>query len=175
MAKLAHVSHGFGPVYDERSRVLILGSFPSEMSREQGFYYGNPRNRFWDVLGALTGDDVPGDTAGRERFLKRHGIALYDVIENCDIAGSSDSSIRNVVPADLGQIFRAADIGYVFANGGLAKKLYDRYQAEAAGIEAVRLPSTSPANAAYSLDRLLESWSAVGEALDADKKICHGK
>lgn len=175
MAELAHVSHGFGPVYDERSKVLILGSFPSEMSREQGFYYGNPRNRFWQVLGALTGDDVPAGTAGRERFLKRHGIALYDVIESCDIEGSSDSSIRNVVPADLGRIFRTADIGYVFANGGLAKKLYDRYQAEAAGIEAVRLPSTSPANAAYSLDRLLESWCAVGEALRADKKICHGK
>ena len=94
------------------------------------------------------------------------------MIESCDITGSSDSSIRNAVPADLARIMRSADIKYIFANGGLAKKLYDRYQAEETGIDAVKLPSTSPANAAYSIDRLLESWRCVGDAIDASKKYC---
>lgn len=168
------VSHGFGPVYDARSRILILGSFPSVKSREQAFYYGHPQNRFWKVVAALTaGDmsnraDMPGGAelacAGieeKERFLLSYGIALYDVIESCRITGSSDASIRDVTPADLTPILAAGGIGSrVYTNGGKAYELYKKHILPVTGIEAVRLPSTSPANAAWSLDRLTAAWRA---------------
>lgn len=164
------VSHGFGPVYDARSRILILGSFPSVKSREQSFYYGHPQNRFWKVLAALAAQD-PEEAEGmgkglsqepaeeKERFLLSHGIALYDVIESCRITGSSDASIRDVTPADLAPILAGGGIGgRIYTNGGKAHELYMKHIYPVTGIRGVKLPSTSPANAAWSLDRLIEAW-----------------
>lgn len=181
-----HVSHGFDPVFDERSRILVLGSFPSALSRANAFYYGNPSNRFWRVVAACTGDPVPpneGDPlpgaappAGmgaahpatldesieaKRALLLHRGIALWDVIESCDIKGSSDASIRNVVPARIERIVDVASIDTVACNGATAGRLYARYLRERTGIDAVVLPSTSPANAAWSLERLIERWREV--------------
>lgn len=155
-------THGFGPFYDENSRVLILGSFPSVKSREVSFYYGHPQNRFWRVIAAVYRADVPASLDDKRRFLAENGIALYDVIESCSIIGSGDSTIADVVPADLTPILCAADIGdRIFTNGAKAHELYMRHIYPQTGIAARRLPSTSPANAAYSLGRLAELWSAA--------------
>lgn len=154
------LSHGFGPYYDQDSRILILGSFPSVKSREAAFFYGHPRNRFWAVLAALFGEDAPGDLTEKKAFLSRHRIALYDVIESCSIVGSSDTSIRNVVPADMKPILSGSKIeGRIFTNGRKASELYARYIEKDLGLASVPLPSTSPANAACSLQTLIESWS----------------
>lgn len=169
-----HIEHGFEPVFDQRSRVLVLGSFPSVLSRANAFYYGNPQNRFWRVMAACLGAPVPpneGDLlAGSEpatldasiaakRFmLLNGGVALWDVIESCDIKGSSDASIKNVVPAHIECITDAAPIEQVICNGGTAGRLYKRYLQERTGLPAIVLPSTSPANAAWRLERLVERW-----------------
>ena len=166
-AKLQRESHLFAPVFDERSRILILGTFPSVKSREVGFYYGHPQNRFWKVLAALTEEPVPQSIEEKKALLLRHGIAVWDVIASCDIVGSSDSSIRNVVPADLGIILNHCQIEKIFANGSTAAKLYQKYQKAATGMEIVTLPSTSPANAAWSLERLCACWGAA-LGLEAD-------
>lgn len=155
----AHIKHGFQPVYDENSRVLILGSLPSVKSREQQFFYGHPQNRFWKVLAAVTGDELPGTVEEKRGFLLRNRIALYDTIYECDIAGSSDASIRNVVPTDLSPILNIAPIAAVFTNGAASSRTYKKYHLPVTGIEAVSLPSTSPANAAWSLDRLTGIWA----------------
>lgn len=171
MADYQRISHGFEPVFDERSRVLVLGSFPSALSRENRFYYGNPRNRFWRVMAAVLGEREPsaGDLAGKRELLLRHGVALWDVIESCDVRGSSDASIRNVVPADVARITDAAPIHAVLCNGGTAGRLYHRWLEPVAGMAAVVLPSTSPANAAWSLERLTERWrEALLAALTAE-------
>lgn len=151
-------SHEFGPVYDKNSRILILGSFPSVKSREQAFYYGHPQNRFWKVLAALYRETPPQSMAEKREFALRHGIALWDVIESCEIRGSSDASIRNVVPVEIERITDFSPIEGIFVNGGTAKKYYDRYLKKRCGREAVLLPSTSPANAAWSLLKLTEVW-----------------
>ena len=163
MADYQRISHGFDPVFDERSRVLVLGSFPSVLSRENSFYYGNPRNRFWQVMAAVLGEGAPadGDIAAKRALLLRHGVALWDVIESCDVRGSSDASIRNVVPADVARITGAAPIGAVLCNGATAGRLYRRWLEPVTGMPAEVLPSTSPANAAWSLPRLTERWRAV--------------
>ena len=155
------ICHDFEPVFDGESRVLILGTFPSVKSREQHFYYGHPRNRFWRVTAGITGEPVPGTVEEKKALLLRHGIALWDVIARCDIVGSSDSSIRNVEPADLGRVLEHSRVARIFANGQTAKKLYDKYQRSVWGREITGLPSTSPANASFSLERLLERWQAV--------------
>ncbi|MBO5522083.1 MAG: DNA-deoxyinosine glycosylase [Roseburia sp.] len=160
--ELTHVTHTFGPVYDENSRILILGSFPSVKSREQQFYYGHPQNRFWKVMAALCGEDVPETIEARKEFLLKHRIALWDVIESCDIMGSSDSSIRNVQPNDMDVILKAADIGGIFLNGDKAYQLYMKYCKKEGQPPVKKLPSTSPANAAWQLEKLLSAW---GEAL----------
>ncbi len=156
-----HIVHGFEPVYDSRSKVLILGSLPSVKSREQSFYYGHPRNRFWQLLAKLCGCPLPVTVSDKRFLLLENRIAVWDVISECDIIGSSDTSIRNVVPADISPILAAADIGAIFTNGSAAYRIYRRYQQPLVGREAVCLPSTSPANAAFSFERLLEAWSAV--------------
>ena len=160
-----HIIHGFEPVFDENSRILILGSLPSVKSREQNFYYGHPQNRFWRLMAALRSESVPGSVREKKQFLLRNRIALWDVIAECDISGSSDSAIRNPVPADLLPILAAADIRCIFLNGSAAARIYEKYQHRAAGREAVRLPSTSPANAAYSLERLISEWSCINKYL----------
>lgn len=156
-----HIVHGFDPVYDERSRVLVLGSLPSVMSRQQGFYYGHVQNRFWPLLARLFDEPVPVTIEEKRALLLRRGIALWDVVRECDIRLSSDSSIRNPVPNDLTPILAAAPIRAIYTNGGKAKELYDRLLLPGTGIEAVRLPSTSPANAAWRMDDLAEQWAVL--------------
>ena len=153
------LSHGFGPFYTPESRILILGSFPSSKSREQNFFYGHPRNRFWPVLAAICREETPQSLEEKKAFLGRNRIALYDVIESCSIVGSSDSSIRDVVPADLRPILDGSRVeSRIFTNGGKASTLYQRYLLPTLGIPAAALPSTSPANAAWSLEQLVEIW-----------------
>lgn len=160
-----HVSHDFEPVFGENSKVLILGTFPSVKSRENRFYYGHPQNRFWKVIAGLTESEVPQTIEEKKKLLLEHGIAIWDVIESCDIIGSSDSSIKNVVPADIERVVANSKIQNIYANGGTAKKLYEKYSQKKTGREIIGLPSTSPANAAYSLERLLECWQEVKKGL----------
>ena len=156
-----HIRHGFEPIYNNYSRVLILGTLPSVKSREQQFYYGHPQNRFWKLLAGITEEEnVPSSISEKTQFLLRNRIAVWDVIEECDIIGSSDSSIKNVVPADLSRILNAAPIREIYANGTKAYELYMKYSYETTGREIVKLPSTSPANAAFQMDRLLSVWGS---------------
>ena len=161
-----HIVHTLAPVYDAASRVLILGSLPSAASRAQGFYYGHRQNRFWRVLAAVYGEDIPGNIGTKKHFLLSHGIALWDVIRECDIVGSSDVSIKNAAANDISAILRAAEIRLICTNGATAHALYDRYILPAVGREALRLPSTSPANAAWSLERLTAAWAVIRETAD---------
>lgn len=154
-------NHEFPPVWDEQSHILILGSFPSVKSRKEGFFYGHPRNRFWKVLASVLSCPVPGTIEEKKDMLLSHGIALWDVIASCEIKGSSDSSIRNVVANDLSEILGTSQIEAVFTNGQTAGKLYRKYVQEKTGITAMTLPSTSPANAAWSVERLAESWGEI--------------
>lgn len=158
-----HIRHEFDPVYDRNSEILILGTLPSVKSREQRFYYGHKQNRFWKVIAALYGEAVPVTIEEKKKILLKHHIALFDVIAECDIAGSSDSTIRNVVPTDLSVILKQAPVRKVFANGNKAYDLYMKYSYEKTGMKAGRLPSTSPANAAYQMERLLQSWKVILE------------
>ena len=153
-----HVTHPFPPLYDKNSKILILGSFPSVKSREQMFFYGHPQNRFWKVIANVFGDEVPTTIEEKKVLLRRHHIALWDVIKSCDIEGSSDSSISGVVPNDLSEIFAGADIQTIIVNGKTAEKYFNKYTRDAIGKDAICLPSTSPANAAWSLERLTEAW-----------------
>ena len=155
------LTHPIEPVYDRNSKILILGSFPSAKSREIGFFYGHPQNRFWKLLSALYKEELPQTVEEKGAFLLRHGIALWDVIGSCEIVGSSDASIKNVVPNDIHLILDAANIRAIFAAGKIAKKYYDRYALPATGREAICLPSTSPANAAFSMERLLDEWKRI--------------
>lgn len=157
------VEHGFEPVMDERSRILILGSMPSVKSREQGFYYGHSQNRFWRVLSAVTGDDLPDSVEEKKAFLLKNRIAIWDVVKKCKITGSSDASIKDAQVNDIAGLIRNSSIVKIYANGAAAKKLYDKKAREKSGCEAVLLPSSSPANAAFSLERLIESWSVIKE------------
>ena len=153
--------HPFPPTWDEHSEILILGSFPSVKSREMAYFYGHRQNRFWRLIAALYEDDTPQTVEERRAFLLRHHIALWDVIASCTIVGSSDSSIRDAVPNDIRPILAGAPIREIYTNGQTAFRLYRKYLLPEIGREAVCLPSTSPANAAWSLDRLLSAWSAI--------------
>ena len=175
MASYQHISHGFDPVFDEHSRILVLGSFPSVLSRANTFYYGNPQNRFWRVIAHSLGKPVPPNEgeplrpnggaasleesiAAKKALLLEGGIALWDAIEECDIKGSSDASIKNVVPAHIERITETAHIEAVICNGATAGRLYKRYLQWKVGLAAHVLPSTSPANAAWKTERLIERW-----------------
>lgn len=153
------ITHPINPIYDEKSRILILGSFPSVKSREAGFFYGHPQNRFWRVISAVCGESTPITVEEKKEFLLRNKIAVWDVIKSCDITGSSDSSIKNVVPNDLTLVLNNSTVERIFVNGKKAEQLYNRYIKDVIGREAVCLPSTSPANAAWSIERLTEAWS----------------
>lgn len=155
------VSHPFEPVWDTQSRILILGSFPSVLSRKNHFYYGNPQNRFWRVLATLYQCPIPQTVSEKRALLAHTHIALWDVIASCTLHGSSDASIRNAVPNDLSPLLRSAPIHAIFTNGATADTLYRRYLFAQTGILAVRLPSTSPANAAWSLQRLCDAWQII--------------
>ncbi len=153
--------HPIKPLFNMDSKVLILGSFPSLKSREQMFFYGHPQNRFWRVLAEVFSCEVPQTIEEKREFILSHNIALWDVIASCEIEGSADSSIRNVVPNDLTQILNSADIKQIFVNGKTAEKFYNKYIKEAIGKEAVCLPSTSPANAAWSIEKLVSAWKII--------------
>ena len=156
-----HIVHSFEPVYDRASEILILGTLPSVKSRENNFYYGHKQNRFWKVLATLLKEPVPETIEEKKAMLLARRIALWDVIQSCDIKGSSDSSIKNVQPTDIGMILEKTNITRIYANGNKAGQLYKRYQFPITGIEATVLPSTSPANAAWSLARLCEAWKTI--------------
>lgn len=161
MGKYEHITHSFEPVFDEHSRILILGSLPSVKSREQGFYYGHPRNRFWRVLSEITGEKLPNTIEEKRKFLLKNQFAVWDVIASCDIIGSSDSSIKNVEPVEIQKIINHCSIEKICVNGKTAGKLYRKYLQSITGIAAVELPSTSPANAVWSLERLVEEWGGT--------------
>ena len=154
------VIHNIPPVYDKNSKILILGSFPSVKSREAAFFYGHPQNRFWKVLSGVLEDKCPETTADKRAFLLKHNIAVWDVLGKCDIEGSADSTIKNAAPNDISIILKNADIKKIFVNGGAAERFFLKYHMD---LEAYRLPSTSPANAAYSLKRLIEEWGIIKE------------
>ena len=155
------INHPIQPVYNQNSTILILGSFPSVKSRENMFFYGHPQNRFWKVVSTVFGQSLPETVEEKRAFLLSEGIALWDVIASCDIVGSSDSSIKNVVPNDLNIILRSADIKRIFVNGRTSEKYYNKYIRSSINREATCLPSTSPANAAWSLDKLIEAWNII--------------
>ena len=156
-----HIVHSIPPTFDENSRVLVLGSIPSPKSREIQFNYGHPQNRFWKVTAAVFGEEVPTDTATKKAFLLRNHIALWDVIGSCEIDGSSDSSIRNVHVNDISKILSTADIKAIYLNGQKAFQYYQKYLLPVTEREGICLPSTSPANAAWSMSRLEEAWRVI--------------
>jgi len=153
--------HSIEPIYDKNSRVLILGSFPSVKSREEGFFYGHPQNRFWKVLAEVFKKDVPTTIEEKKLLLIENNIAVWDVIKSCDIEGSSDSSIKNVVANDLSVILETADIKQIYVNGKKAEQMYKKYIFPQIKREVICLPSTSPANAAWSLEKLVEQWGKI--------------
>lgn len=153
--------HPFGPLYCEQSRVLILGSFPSVKSREQQFFYGHPQNRFWKVIAAVTDNPVPQSIEEKKELILGSGLALWDSIASCEITGSSDSSIRNAEPNDISLITGRCDIRAIYCNGKKSLEVYNRYIRPVLGREAEALPSTSPANAAWTLERLIKAWSVI--------------
>ncbi len=155
------IKHPIEPIYNENSKILILGSCPSVKSREAMFFYGHPQNRFWKVTSSIFGVKEPQTVEDKKRFLLDHGIAVWDVIASCDIIGSSDSTIRNVVINDLSEILLSANIKEIFVNGKTAEKYYNKYTKEKVGREAVCLPSTSPANATWTLEKLIEAWQVI--------------
>ena len=155
------ISHSFEPVYDKESKILILGSFPSVKSRESKFYYGHPQNRFWKVIAKITNRKEPMTIEEKKELLLSNHIAIWDVIESCTIQGSSDSSIKDVVVNDFSDILQNSSIQRIYVNGNKAYELYHRYAEENTGMKAVKLPSTSPANAAWNLDRLYEIWKQI--------------
>lgn len=157
--------HPIPPLYDENSEILILGSFPSVKSREEGFFYGHPQNRFWKVLARVLGEPTPKTTEEKKAMLQKHSIALWDVIHSCEIEGSADSTIKDVIPNDISIILDNSKVGKIFVNGKKAEQLYKKYAAKKTGIKAVVLPSTSPANAAWSEDRLFEEWKIIKDGL----------
>ena len=163
-------THSFKPIFDKNSKILILGSFPSVISRKFGFYYTNPQNRFWRVLARILNDDVPESTDEKIKFLLFHHIAIYDAAISCEIDGSSDAKMSKIVPANLKPLFKEANIKQVYANGGKAyeicKKYLDDEILKATKNEVIKLPSTSPANAKFGLERLANEWSMIVRELE---------
>lgn len=158
---IQNIVHPIAPLYDKNSKILILGSFPSQKSREQMFFYGHPQNRFWKVLATIFESETPKTVEEKRKFILTNRLALWDVIASCDIEGSSDNSIKNVVPNDLSIILSLANIKQIFVNGKTAEKYYNKYIAKQIEQEAICLPSTSPANAAWSLERLVDAWKII--------------
>lgn len=153
--------HQFEPVFDSTSRILILGTFPSVKSRELHFYYGHPQNRFWKVLAFLTDNPIPETVEEKKTLLLREHIAIWDVIKSCEIHGSSDASIRNVIANDITFITSHAPVTHIYANGTKAYDLFLRYCDNPTKLPVSKLPSTSPANASYSFDRLTQEWRCI--------------
>ncbi|MBQ6496993.1 MAG: DNA-deoxyinosine glycosylase [Firmicutes bacterium] len=157
------IDHPFPPLYSGHSRVLILGSFPSVKSREQLFFYGHPQNRFWGVIAAIFGEQKPQSIDEKKALILDHDLALWDSIASCEISGSSDSSIRNAKPNDLSIILENSQVDRIYCNGRKSHELYRKYIEPITGIEAVCLPSTSPANAQFTMDKLINAWAVIRE------------
>lgn len=157
------IKHPFPPIYNQYSKILILGSFPSVKSREEMFFYGHPQNRFWKVIASVFKSNIPCSVDEKKLFLLSHGIALWDVISHCNITGSSDASIKNAVPNDISVILNTANIKKIFVNGKTAEKYYNGLLKSSINIECICLPSTSPANAAWSLEKLISAWKIVSD------------
>ena len=155
------VNQEIPPIYDENSKILILGSFPSVKSRENQFFYHHPQNRFWKVMASIFNEDIPATIEDKKSLLIRNKVALWDVIKSCEIEGSSDSSIRNVVPNDINLILEKSNIQQIFCNGNKSYSLYKKYLEKDTGIKSISLPSTSPANARFNLDMLLHEWRVI--------------
>lgn len=160
---MERIIHPFPPVYDSNSKVLVLGTFPSVKSREGEFYYHHPHNRFWKVISMVYGEVIPTTIEEKNRMLLKNRIAIWDVIKSCEITGSSDSSIKNVVANDIGALLLQAGIIWIYANGGTAYRLYKRHVFPQTGRDLIQLPSTSPANAGFSLDELVKHWRCIKE------------
>ena len=160
------ITHPFPPLYDNNSKILILGSFPSVKSREQNFFYGHSQNRFWRVVSAVLREVCPQTVEQKRNMLLKHSIALWDCIASCDIVGSSDSSIKKVTPNNIMPILEGADIKMIFTNGKTSDKYYNKYIRDVTGREAICLPSTSAANAAWSVSELYEVWCEIALYLD---------
>jgi len=155
------MDHPLAPISNPHSTALILGSFPSVLSRKAGFYYANPQNRFWRILCTLFREELPTSTQAKTEFLLSHHLALWDVIHSCDILGSSDASIQNVIPNDILTLLKASSITRIYANGSSAFELYMKYCYTKTGIPIVKLPSTSSANANVSFENLLKAWEVI--------------
>lgn len=156
-------THTFEPIFDKNSEILVLGSFPSVKSRENNFYYAHPQNRFWRVVASVYSCPVPKTVEEKKNMLLSNKIAVWDVIKSCEITGSADSTIKSVTPNDLSEILSAADIKKIYANGKTAQRLYNKYIKKNTDIDIIALPSTSPANAAYSLEKLIKEWKIINE------------
>lgn len=161
MEEYNYLEHTFKPVWNENSKVLVLGTFPSVKSREYGFYYGHPLNRFWKVAAAITRQHLPVTVEDKKELLLNNNIALWDVIAKCSIKGSSDSSIKDVTVNNLAPLLSKSKINKIYANGAKAYELYMKYSYKETGKEIIRLPSTSPANAVYTLEKLIKEWSVL--------------
>lgn len=156
-------THTFEPIFDKNSEILVLGSFPSVKSRENNFYYAHPQNRFWRVVASVYSCPVPKNVEEKKNMLLSNKIAVWDVIKSCEITGSADSTIKSVIPNDLSEILSVADIKKIYANGKTAQSLYNKYIKKNTGVDIFSLPSTSPANAAYSLEKLIKEWKIINE------------
>ncbi len=161
MSTTSNIVHPFPPLYDENSKTLILGSFPSVKSREAMFFYGHPQNRFWKVIAALYDEEIPQSIDEKKKLILSHNLALWDSIQSCTITGSSDSSVKDVVPNDLSMIINNSRVDRIFCNGALSHKMYMKFIFPLTNIKAIKLPSTSPANAAFSLERLIDEWEVI--------------
>lgn len=166
MNEYKQLVHTFKPIYNQDSKILILGSFPSVKSRENNFYYGHPQNRYWKVLANVLDVEVPQTEEEKKNMLLENHIAIWDVIHSCSIIGSSDNSIKDVVVNDFSEILQNSKVETIYVNGGKAYELYHKYAEKNTGIKAIKLPSTSPANAAWKLDRLCDTWRQIRQALD---------
>lgn len=155
------IIHPLNPLFDEKSKILILGSFPSVKTREQGFFYGHPQNRFWKILASILNEKIPAEIPEKRKMLIKNKIAIYDTIYQCDIIGSSDSSIKNVMPSDLSKIIKNSNIKQIFCNGGTSYKYFQKYHEKILNMKAIKLPSSSSANARYRIDDLVGQWSII--------------
>ena len=153
--------HNIPPLYNEHSRNLILGSFPSVASRAEKFFYAHPQNRFWKVIAAVFSSPLPATVEEKTKLILNNRLALFDVIANCTISGSADASVKEVTPNDLTPILQTARIGRIFVNGKTAENYYLKYLAEKTGMPCICLPSTSAANASFSLEKLIAAWRII--------------
>jgi len=160
-ATRTRVTHEFPALYNRESQVLMLGSIPSPKSREMAFYYGHPQNRFWKVMAAVLGEDIPETIPQKKAMLKKHHIALWDVLDSCTIVGASDTSIEDPVVNNIGELVKKSNVSRIFCTGATAYNLYKKFCANDVGMEATKLPSTSPANCAVSLEKLVEAYKAI--------------